>query len=83
MISALRSADRDLYKLTYQKLPSAVQAEEVAYSKFFDKYRENVAATVTEATNNSYLQSQGSVEGTRSYNMVVDLAVAYYREIME
>ena len=83
VISALRSADRDLYKLTYQKLPSAVQAEEVAYSKFFDKYRENVAATVTEATNNSYLQSHGSAEGTRSYNMVVDLAVAYYREIME
>lgn len=83
VVSALRSADKDLYKETYLRLPTTVRAEEAAYSKFFDKYRENVAATVTEATNNSYLQSQGAPEGTRSYNMVVDLAVAYYREQFE
>ena len=81
VVSALRQADRDLYKATYLSLPDTVRAEESAYSKFFEKYRENVAATVTEATNNSYLQSQGASEGTRSYNMVVDLAVAYYREM--
>ena len=83
VLSALRTADSELYKATYLSLPETVRAEEAAYSKFFDKYRKNVAATVTEATNNAYLQSQGAAEGTRSYNMVVDLAVAYYREVIE
>ena len=83
VLSALRSANATLWQSTYLRLPATVRAEEVAYSKFFDKYRENVAATVTEATNNSYLQSQGAAEGTRSYNMVVDLAVAYYRPQFE
>ncbi|MBQ7347369.1 MAG: DUF3810 domain-containing protein [Clostridia bacterium] len=79
VISALRSADAALYRLSYEKLPAGVKNEEIAYSIFFEKYRENVAADISEATNNSYLQSQGAPEGSRSYNMVVDLAVAYYR----
>ena len=79
VISALYSANKDLYKENYAKQPRAIIAERIAYSKFFDKYRENTAANVSEATNNAYLQSQGAVQGTRSYGMVVDLAVAYYR----
>ena len=80
MAVAVRSADRTLYLKAYEALPSGVHAEEIAYSLFFEKYRENVAATVSESANNSYLQSQGAAEGTRSYNMVVDLAVAYYKK---
>ena len=78
--SALYSANKDLYKENYVKLPKKIIAERIAYSEFFEKYRENVAANVSEATNNAYLQSQGAVQGTRSYGMVVDLAVAYYRD---
>jgi hypothetical protein len=44
---------------------------------FFDKYRESTVSEVSGAINNSYLQLQGT-EGTRSYGLVVDLAVAYY-----
>ncbi len=77
--SALFSADRELYKASYAALPGEIHAEEVAYSVFFEKYKENVAADVSQSVNNSYLQSQGSPEGTRSYNLVVDLAVAYLR----
>ncbi len=77
--AALRSADKTLYRRSYENLPAGVKREEVAYAVFFEKYRENVSANVSQAVNNSYLQSQGAVEGTRSYNMVVDLAVAYYR----
>ena len=46
---------------------------------FFEKYRDNVAASVSQSVNNSYLQSQGAVAGTKSYNMVVDLAVAFFQ----
>ena len=79
VVSALYSANKELYKESYAKLPKKMILERIAYSKFFDKYRENTAANVSEATNNAYLQSQGATQGTRSYGMVVDLAVAYYR----
>ena len=61
------------------KQPASIIYERIAFSKFFDKYRENTVADISEATNNAYLQSQGATQGTRSYGMVVDLAVAYYR----
>lgn len=77
--SALSSADRTLYRSVWDSLPSSVKQEERAYSAFFEKYRDNTAATVSNTVNNAYLQSQGSKEGTKSYNMVVDLTVAYYR----
>ena len=81
--SALRSADSKLYKESYLNLPKEIHAEEVAYSKFFEKYRKNVAAEVSKKTNDAYLQSQGAPEGTRSYNLVVDLAVAYYKPFFD
>lgn len=80
VVSALYSANYELYKESYYKQPQTIINERIAYSEFFDKYRENVVADVSEATNNAYLQSQGAPQGTRSYGMVVDLAVAYYRE---
>ena len=77
--SALYTADRSLYTALCQTLSSEVIQEEEAYARFFEKYRDNTAAKISEATNDAYLQSQGAVEGTRSYNLVVDLTVAYYR----
>ena len=79
VISALRSADKSLYSQSYSALPYDVRAEESAYSRFFEKYRKNVVANVSNSINHSYLQSQGAPAGSKSYNMVVDLAVAYYR----
>ena len=80
VVSALYSANYDLYKESYYKQPKNILNERIAFSKFFEKYRENTVADISEATNNAYLQSQGSTQGTRSYGMVVDLAVAYYRD---
>ena len=76
--SALYQADRDAFRAVGQTLCAAARQEERAYSAFFEKYRESTAANVSQTVNNAYLQSQGSKEGTRSYNMVVDLTVAYY-----
>lgn len=76
--SSLYSADKNYYSTVYSSLKTNVRAEMAAYSAFFDKYRENVVANVSEAVNNSYLQIHGTV-GSKSYGLVVDLAVAYYR----
>ena len=74
--SALYRADKDAYAEVRAGLDPLARQEMAAYSLFFDKYRENVAATVTETVNNTYLTIQGT-PGTKSYGMVVDLAVAY------
>lgn len=74
--NALYRADKDAYAEVRAELDPVARMEMSAYSKFFDKYRENVAATVTETVNNTYLTIQGT-PGTKSYGMVVDLAVAY------
>ena len=77
--SALYSADRDLYREVRAKLSAKVYGEQVAYSKFFEKYRKSVTSQVSGAVNDAYLKTQGTA-GSVSYGMVVDLAVAYYRD---
>lgn len=76
--AALSSADRELYLKATATLPQLVLAEQSAYSNFFAKYRESVVSDISETVNNTFLVMHGT-EGVKSYGMVVDLAVAYYR----
>ena len=76
--SALWQADRDLYYMAVAKFNSEVIAEMTAYDRFYDQYRHSTVSQVSGSINNSYLQSQGT-PGTKSYGMVVDLAVAYFK----
>ncbi len=77
--NALAGANGKLFNQSYADLPVEVQREEAAYVEFFEKYKDNVAADISDVTNDAYLQSQGVPQGSRSYNLVVDLAVAYFR----
>ena len=76
--SALYGASPELYYKAMNTLPLPVRSEMQAYSVFFDKYRDSAASKVSETVNNTSLILQGT-EGTKSYGMVVDLAVAYYK----
>ena len=77
--SALSRADKTLFNLSYSQLPEAVKGELRAYSEFYKKYEHSTVSKVSETVNNTFLTSQGT-PGTRSYGMVVDLAVAYYKK---
>lgn len=77
--TALYKASPDLYADAFKELSPKVRGELSAYSNFFDKYRDNTAAKVSDKVNNAYLTSQGTA-GVASYGMVVDLAVAYYSQ---
>ena len=77
--NALWKADKDLYYKAVAHLNAEVKHEMTAYNRFYDKYRESTASRVSNTVNNSYLQSQGT-PGTKSYGMVVDLTVAYYKD---
>ena len=76
--SALYAADPNMYKDVYSNLSPAVKGEIGAYSAFFEKYRDSKAGEVSSAINNAYLIANGTTEGTRSYGLVVELAVAYF-----
>jgi hypothetical protein len=79
VINALYSADRDLFSKAREGIADSANAEMNAYNRFFEKYRKNVAATVSGKVNDTYLKSQGQSAGSVSYGLVVDLAVAWYR----
>ena len=76
--NALYSANPEYYAQTYYSLPKEARGEMRAYYEFFEKYRDSVASDVSGAVNDTFLTINGT-EGTRSYGMVVDLAVAYYK----
>ncbi len=78
VMNALYSADSELYYSFVYYTDMRIRHEISAYNSFYEKYRKSVASTVSGAINNTYLKSQGQSDGTKSYGMVVDLAVAYY-----
>lgn len=78
VLSALSGADTELYMKAYAELPMSVKGEMSAYSEFYDKYRDSTASEVSGAVNDTFLKLHGT-EGTKSYGMVVDLAVAYFK----
>ena len=74
--SALYSASSEKYYTVLSSLDMRLRYEMIAYNEFFEPYRKTVVSQVSDAVNNTYLVLQGT-EGTKSYGMVVDLAVAY------
>lgn len=82
VLNALYNANRDLWKETYLKLDERAISEMIAYNKHYEKYRDNVVGEISGAINDAYLQANGT-QGTVSYGLVVDLAVAYYHKNIE
>jgi hypothetical protein len=77
VINSLYTADSAEYMRIWMSMDRRLVSEFIAYSNFFDKYRESKVSKVSEKVNDTYLKIQGQAEGTRSYGWVVDLAVAY------
>ena len=80
LLIALSKADKTLYGKLYRETNNWLLIENAAYSSFFEKYEDNVVSQVSGSVNNGFLQSQGQSAGSKSYGMVVDLAVAYYKD---
>ena len=75
---ALYKASPTLYAKATVRLKDGGRHELRCYSDFFDKYRDNAVADMSDTVNDKYLEIQGT-EGSISYGMVVDLAVAYHK----
>lgn len=81
--NALYSADRDLWHETFDTLDMRIRYEMQAYNDFYDQYRDNTAADISNAVNDTYLKVQGQTDGTKSYGLVVDLAVSYFYGVVK
>lgn len=81
VMSALYSADKELYFEASSMLCDSAFGDRVSYSKFFEKYAYSKTAEISTSLNDSFLQANGQKEGTKSYGMVTDLTVAYYKSI--
>ncbi len=77
LLSPMRKASSTLYGDVVNGLDARVKYDLYCYSKFFDKYRDSVASEVSNTVNNTYLTLQGT-EGTISYSLVAELAIAYH-----
>ncbi len=77
VVNALYKASPALYYQAISELAPQALREMNAYAEFSQKYSGSVAGEVSGAVNNTFLIIQGT-EGTKSYGMVVDLAVAYF-----
>ena len=82
VLNALYSADQKLWEETYRKLDNRAIYEMIEYNKFYEKYQDNVVGEISGAINDAYLQANGTA-GTKSYGLVVDLAVAYFHKNIE
>ncbi len=78
--NALWQADREAYREVLSQLAPEVFSELRAYDAFFEQFRDSALADVSNAVNDTYLKVHGNKEGTASYGLVVDLAVAYFKE---
>ena len=79
VLNALYIADQDLYSKAIRELNGNILYELISYSDFFDQFKDSLASSVSGSINDTYLKINGT-EGEKSYGMVVDLAVAYYKD---
>ncbi len=79
LYSALYRADTEKAKEFAAGVRSEIKREIRAYSEFFEKYSDSVAADISDKINDSYLVSQGQAAGVQSYGLVTELTVAYYK----
>lgn len=77
MLSDLSGSSPELANEVYARLSPQAKADRRAFINSFEKYRDSVASEVTDKVNDSYLQANGDKDGTKSYNLVSELACAY------
>ena len=79
MMNAMYVTNTEYHSLLFNLLSPVAKAEEAAYAEFYRQYADNTLADVNDFVNDTYLKSQGAKEGNRSYDLVVDLAVAFFK----
>ncbi len=78
--SALFMTDAEAYYSVLTDMPEDIRRELKVAAEAFEPYEDNVAADISDKVNDTYLKVNGQEAGTLSYELVVELAVAYFAE---
>jgi len=76
--NAVKNFDKDAYNRILSQLDDRVFGEYKAYSEFFEKYKDSVAADVSNAVNDAYLNMHGQSGGIKTYGYFTDMIVLYF-----
>ena len=77
--NALYEASPEAWRLVRDSLPDTVKADLTDNNAYWASFK-GPAADATEKVHDVILKSYGQTDGVRSYGMVADLLVAYYRD---
>ena len=80
--NALYETDPETYWAIRGTLPAAVEADLRDNSAYWDQFRDNVVEKVSDTVYDAALKSYGDANGMKSYSMVVELLVAYYKDLV-
>ena len=80
--NAIYKISPDLYRTLWSLLPETVQADLRFQSDYWDQFRDTVAQTVSTKVYDGVLKAYGDERGIQSYGTVVDMLVAYYKDIV-
>ena len=78
--NALYETDPDAYWAIRNALPETVSADLRDNNAYWDQFRDNVVEKVSDTVYDAALRSYGDANGMKSYSMVVELLVAYYKD---
>lgn len=79
LLAACRKTDRERANALLKEADQTLFLDYAAYSRFFEPYANNLAATVADKTNSAYLKAMGQSDGTVSYSRIIELLAAYWR----
>lgn len=75
---ALYSASPELFSQVLLDTDPRTIDEMIAFEEFFTPYADSVASDVMGAVNDTSIKLRGDADGAKSYNMMVELAAAYF-----
>lgn len=78
--NALYETDPEAYWAIRNALPETVSADLRDNNAYWDQFRDNVVEKVSDTVYDAALKSYGDTNGMKSYSMVVELLVAYYKD---
>lgn len=78
--NALYETDPEAYWAIRNALPETVSADLRDNNAYWDQFQDNVVEKVSDTVYDAALKSYGDANGMKSYSMVVELLVAYYKD---
>ena len=75
---ALYLADYELFEAAVMLCDDRILYEMIGFTDFFRPYQSSAAATVSNAINDTSIKLRGDKNGAQSYDMMIELAAAYF-----